>query len=138
MSLRHADSQWHVSRRRLTVPSVSTIWRVLGRRGFVSPQPKKRPRSSFIRFEAALPNECWQSDTGLASAPGPSAPPSRMTRPPQSPAPRSADNGLGRAHAGGRVVILVADLDVRVLSEDGEVIRQLVLDPARNYQRRGP
>jgi transposase InsO family protein len=43
-------------------PSVSTIWRILRRRGFVTPQPHKRPRSSFIRFEAQLPNECWQSD----------------------------------------------------------------------------
>lgn len=43
-------------------PSVSTIWRVLRRRGFVVPQPHKRPRSSWIRFEATLPNECWQSD----------------------------------------------------------------------------
>jgi transposase InsO family protein len=44
------------------VPSVSTIWRVLRRRGFVTPQPHKRPRSSWVRFEAKLPNECWQSD----------------------------------------------------------------------------
>ncbi len=36
--------------------------RVLRRRGCVVPQPQKRPNSSFIRFEAALPNECWQSD----------------------------------------------------------------------------
>jgi transposase InsO family protein len=53
---------WHLSRRHQQVPSVSSIWRILRRRGFVVPQPKKRPRSSFIRFEAALPNECWQSD----------------------------------------------------------------------------
>ena len=44
------------------VPSISTIWRVLRRRGFVTPQPHKRPRSSWIRFQASLPNECWQSD----------------------------------------------------------------------------
>src|SRR5574341_936880 len=44
------------------VPSGSSIWRILKRRGFVTPQPKKRPRSSYVRFEAALPNECWQSD----------------------------------------------------------------------------
>jgi transposase InsO family protein len=43
-------------------PSVSTIWRILKRRGFVSPQPHKRPKSSYIRFEASLPNETWQSD----------------------------------------------------------------------------
>ena len=28
----------------------------------MTPQPHKRPRSSWIRFEAQLPNECWQSD----------------------------------------------------------------------------
>ncbi|HVE45804.1 MAG TPA: IS481 family transposase [Acidimicrobiales bacterium] len=53
---------WHLSRRHPEVPSVSSIWRVLKRRGFVVPQPKKRPRSSFVRFEAELPNETWQSD----------------------------------------------------------------------------
>jgi transposase InsO family protein len=53
---------WHLTRRRDEVPSVSSIWRVLKRRGFVVAQPKKRPRSSYIRFEAALPNETWQSD----------------------------------------------------------------------------
>ncbi len=53
---------WHLSKERDEVPSISTIWRVLSRRGFVAPQPKKRPHASLIRFEAALPNECWQSD----------------------------------------------------------------------------
>ncbi len=43
-------------------PSASTIWRILKRRGFVTPQPHKRPKSSYVRFEAQLPNECWQSD----------------------------------------------------------------------------
>ena len=44
------------------VPALSTIHRVLRRRGFVTPQPQKRPRSSWTRFESALPNETWQSD----------------------------------------------------------------------------
>jgi transposase InsO family protein len=57
-----ATIHYHLSQRHLGVPSVSTIWRVLRRRGFVTPQPHKRPRSSWIRFEAHLPNECWQSD----------------------------------------------------------------------------
>ena len=43
-------------------PSVSTIWRILRAAGVVAPQPQKRPRSSIIRFEAAQPNETWQSD----------------------------------------------------------------------------
>ena len=50
-------------RRRRAVPSVATIWRVLVRRGFVTPQPQKRPKSSWRRLQAELPNECWQADT---------------------------------------------------------------------------
>jgi transposase len=53
---------YHLSLRHQQVPSASTIWRVLRRRGFVVPEPHKRPRSSWARFEATLPNECWQSD----------------------------------------------------------------------------
>ena len=44
------------------VPSVLTIWRILRARGFVTPQPHKRPRSSWKRFVAEFPNECWQAD----------------------------------------------------------------------------
>jgi transposase InsO family protein len=44
------------------VPAVSTIWRILSRRGFVTRQPQKRPRSSWHRFCADQPNERWQAD----------------------------------------------------------------------------
>lgn len=44
------------------VPATSTIWRILTRRGFVIPQPHKRPRSSWQRFCAEQPNERWQAD----------------------------------------------------------------------------
>ena len=57
-----ATIAYHLGLRHEQIPSVSTIWRVLRRRGFVTPQPHKRPKSSWIRFEADLPNECWQSD----------------------------------------------------------------------------
>jgi len=53
---------YHLSTQGLAVPAVSTIHRILTRRGFVVPQPQKRPRSSWQRFEADLPNECWQTD----------------------------------------------------------------------------
>ncbi len=56
---------YHLSKLHDDGPSVTTIWRVLRRRGFVTPQPHKRPRSSWIRFEAQLPNECWQSDVTI-------------------------------------------------------------------------
>jgi transposase InsO family protein len=53
---------FHLAKQVTPTPSVSTIWRVLKRRGFIVPEPKKQPKSSFIRFEAELPNECWQAD----------------------------------------------------------------------------
>jgi transposase InsO family protein len=45
-----------------TAPSESTIWRISVRRGQVTPQPKKRPRASWHRFQRDRPNECWQGD----------------------------------------------------------------------------
>jgi transposase InsO family protein len=30
---------------------------------FIVPQPQKRPKSSWRRFQAELPNECWQAGT---------------------------------------------------------------------------
>ena len=53
---------WHLEREGLAVPSTSTIRRVLHAAGLIVPEPRKRPRSSWIRFEAAAPNEVWQSD----------------------------------------------------------------------------
>jgi transposase InsO family protein len=53
---------WHLEREGLAVPSTSTIRRVLQGAGLVTPEPHKRPRSSWIRFEAAAPNALWQSD----------------------------------------------------------------------------
>jgi hypothetical protein len=45
--------------------------------------------------------------------------------------------GLGRRHCGKRVLILVADLEVRVITEDGDLLRSLTLDPTRDYQPLG-
>lgn len=44
------------------VPSPSTVWQILTRRGAITPQPQKRPKSATKRFCFARPNECWQSD----------------------------------------------------------------------------
>ena len=57
-----ATIAWHLGREGLPTPSTSTIRRVLHAAGLVVPEPRKRPRSSWIRFEAAVPNEVWQSD----------------------------------------------------------------------------
>ena len=42
--------------------------------------------------------------------------------------------GLGRAHKGRVVKLLVADQDIRVIDANGELIRELTLDPSRIYQ----
>jgi transposase InsO family protein len=57
-----ATIAWHLEREGLPVPLTSTIRRVLHAAGLVVPEPHKRPRSSWIRFEAAAPNGLWQSD----------------------------------------------------------------------------
>jgi len=44
--------------------------------------------------------------------------------------------GVGRAHRAERVLILVADLDIRVIDQDGVMIRHLELDPSVDDQRR--
>lgn len=52
----------HLARTHPDPPSTSTIWRILKARGFVTPQPHKRPKNSWTRFEAEFPNQCWQAD----------------------------------------------------------------------------
>ena len=53
---------WHLQREGLPALSTSTIRRILHQAGLITPQPRKRPRSSYVRFEADQPNEMWQSD----------------------------------------------------------------------------
>jgi hypothetical protein len=42
--------------------------------------------------------------------------------------------GIGRRYAGTPVLALVHDLHVRVLSTSGRLLRDLTLDPTRDYQ----
>jgi transposase InsO family protein len=53
---------WHLQQEGVRAPSTSTIRRILRQAGLIVPEPRKRPKSSYLRFEAAQPNECWQSD----------------------------------------------------------------------------
>ena len=54
--------KWHLRQHHAVTVSAATISRYLTKAGLVIPEPKKRPKSSYIRFEAAMPNETWQSD----------------------------------------------------------------------------
>nr|WP_307818113.1 helix-turn-helix domain-containing protein [Janibacter endophyticus] len=58
-----ATIAWHLQQAGTPVPSQATIYRILRQHERIRPEPKKRPKSSYTRFEADLPNQCWQSDT---------------------------------------------------------------------------
>src|SRR5262249_8586514 len=46
--------------------------------------------------------------------------------------------GVGRTHAGTHILLLVQDLHIRIVhAATGDLLRQLTLDPARNYQPTG-
>jgi transposase InsO family protein len=53
---------WHLLHHHALTVSRATIHRILTRAGTVVPEPAKRPRSSYLRFEAEQPNQTWQSD----------------------------------------------------------------------------
>jgi transposase InsO family protein len=57
-----ATIAWHLHHHHQVTVSAATISRHLARAGLVVPDPAKRPKSSYLRFEAELPNECWQAD----------------------------------------------------------------------------
>ena len=54
--------KWHLEHHHSTMVSRATISRYLAKAGLVVPEPKKKPKSSYIRFAAEMPNETWQSD----------------------------------------------------------------------------
>ncbi|MDQ6688595.1 MAG: helix-turn-helix domain-containing protein, partial [Actinomycetota bacterium] len=53
---------WHLRHHHQVTLSRATVHRILTRHGAITPEPKKRPKSSYIRFQAQMPNETWQSD----------------------------------------------------------------------------
>jgi transposase InsO family protein len=53
---------WHLDHHHHVRVSAATVSRYLARAGLVTPEPRKRPKSSCIRFAAEQPNECWQAD----------------------------------------------------------------------------
>ena len=53
---------WHLHHHHGLRVARATISRHLTAAGLVTLEPKKRPKSSYIRFAAEQPNECWQAD----------------------------------------------------------------------------
>lgn len=70
--MRRAHPRWGAKRIRLellrkqvdgeTIPAVRTIVRILHRQGLSLPRPRKRPRSSYRRFERPGPMQLWGID----------------------------------------------------------------------------
>ena len=109
------------------MPLVATIWRVLSRRGFLTPQRQKRQAPPWRRFQAELPNECWQADVihwprercrsdRIASPPRPKAcSPTLASGAPTGWHPETVSR-LTRANLAQRVVLVVALAGVLVLA----------------------
>src|SRR4051794_22258534 len=54
--------RWHLEHHHSVAVSRATISRYLTKAGLVAPEPKKKPKSSYLRFQAEMPNETWQAD----------------------------------------------------------------------------
>jgi DNA-binding transcriptional ArsR family regulator len=53
---------WHLRHHHAITVSAATVARYLTGAGLVVAAPRKRPRSSYLRLQAELPNECWRSE----------------------------------------------------------------------------
>jgi len=54
--------RWHLEHHHQITVSRATIYRILRRANLVVAEPKKKPKSSYVRFQAEQPNETWQAD----------------------------------------------------------------------------
>src|SRR5258708_2711441 len=177
---------WHLEHHHHLQVSEASISRHLTAAGLVTPNPAKRPKSSYIRFAADQPNERWQADfthwrlsdkthteilTWLDDHRRPHrslphrAPPATAYQARLKAAPgtrvdthdrvrtdridqagsitlrvngRLHHIGVGRIHYRTRVLILAQDLNIRIINAaTGELLREFVLDPTRDYQPTG-
>ena len=89
-----------------------------------NPGPRLRGQAQAVPSGAWIPEPAASAETG-------STPVGAVTLRHNS---RLHHIKVGHRHAGRRVLMLVAGLDVRIVTEDGELIRELILDPSRDYQ----
>ncbi len=54
--------RWHLEHHHRITVSRATIYRTIRAANLITPEPKKKPKSSYIRFQAEQPNETWQAD----------------------------------------------------------------------------
>ncbi|NNF55140.1 MAG: IS481 family transposase [Acidimicrobiales bacterium] len=53
---------WHLEHHHQIIISRATIYRIIRRANLITPEPAKKPKSSYVRFAAEQPNETWQAD----------------------------------------------------------------------------
>ena len=53
---------WHLTHHHSLELSRATIYRIVRRAELITPTPARRPKSSYVRFQAEQPNETWQAD----------------------------------------------------------------------------
>ena len=53
---------WHLQHHHRIRLSRATIYRIIRRAELITPEPRKKPRASYVRFQAEQPNETWQAD----------------------------------------------------------------------------
>jgi transposase InsO family protein len=53
---------WHLQHHHNVKLSRATIYRIIRQANLITPEPAKKPKSSYIRFQAEQPNETWQAD----------------------------------------------------------------------------
>ena len=131
------------------------------------PAPPARHPATLAELQALLDafTACYNSQRPHRSLPHRQTPATAYaTRPKAAPGDRAADThdrvrtdkigptgtvtlrtggklyhiGVGRPHAGTHIIMLVQDLNIRIINAGtGELLRDLTLDPARNYQPTG-
>ena len=116
------------------------------------PRPLRRrvqpPPTAPLPAPPGDPGSALRLDAQGATRPGHATPTpttgsatTASTRPAPSPCAyngRLHHIGIGRTHAGTYVILLVQDLDIRVVNATtGELLRELILDPNRDYQPTG-
>ena len=62
-----ATIAFHLQRRHGVSPAVSTIWRILSARGFVTPQPHKRPKAATSASKPSNPTNAGNSTSPIGN-----------------------------------------------------------------------
>ena len=77
---------WHLAQHHGIKVSVATVRRRLLDAGLIVAEPKKRPRTSYVRFEAELPNSNSTPSPTSTTTADPTAPSAEPPRPPPTSA----------------------------------------------------